>query len=215
MNLPPLGTAEGFISFGRALIETEDLDPLYVGVAKATLDYDELAAFLVTYWCFYNAGFAAHSIDELTFNGGLGYWMLLDVAASGRETARAAERRHFRGDKATQAIRALWGAYPDGPKGMLATCVGAGGAATFREVSARVQKWPMFGPWIAFKAADMIDRCGYASVDDTGCSLALYDAPEKGALLLAELAGFNGGSDPVQWAVDTLLNAYGDLARSP
>lgn len=224
---PQITTAEQFIAFGRQLIETEDLDPLYVGVYHAQMDKQDLAAFLVAYWCFYNAGFAAEAVDELTVGDPCTYWNVLLYAASGRETARAAERRHFRGGKAVEAVRELSSTYPRGPRQAVDDLVSIASVCTpFGRVSNAIQTWPMFGPWIAFKAADMIDRCGYARVNDEGCSLAMYDAPRAGAAALAELTGFrqdgpnaglgNGApDDPVQWAVNELLAAYADLRAPP
>lgn len=54
----------------------------------------------------------------------------------------------------------------------------------FSSVSARVQELRGFGPWIAFKVADMIDRLGMGAVDFDEAGVFMFKDPAKAALIL-------------------------------
>jgi len=217
---PPvhIATPEAFRQFGRDMIVTQDLDPLYVGVYGAKLERPQLAAFLMTYWMFYNAGFSAMSADAYANAGGTGYWSMIKHGVIGTNARRGAERRHFRGEVAHRAVDSLADWYPDPVEAVeyLTERVQHGATsspARFRDVMARAQKWPLFGPWIGFKVADMLDRCGYCAVDEEGCDLAMYSTPVKGAQMYAELAGHPGAD--IQYAISELNSAYVGLTAPP
>jgi hypothetical protein len=94
---------------------------------------------------------------------------------------RGTERRHYRAAAAFASLASLERAGP--PEKVWALMVPSKGA-TFKDVFRRVQKFDGFGPWIAFKIADMADRSGWAPVDFTDCPLDLYRDPRKGAALV-------------------------------
>jgi Alpha-glutamyl/putrescinyl thymine pyrophosphorylase clade 2 len=202
-----ISTVQAFEDFGRALIQTEDLDPLYVGVYRAQLNHKQLSAFLLTYWMFYNAGFAAETADHYD-----AYWDQLKAAVATKATRRGTERRHFRGARAIQAVDTLSGWYPT-PADALSYLTDGNHAIPFLTIMDRAQKWPLFGPWIGFKIADMLDRCGYCQVDSEGCDLAMYNTPVKGAQLYAQLSG--GSETPTSYAVLCLEQAYRGLRAPP
>lgn len=167
----------GIQEFGDALIRTRDLDPVYVGLVGAKLDKPQLARWLLAYWCFYHVG-AASFLSE--WEGG-DFWHFMKAAAENQygpadpslhwlpnrvphvpadsRWPRAAERRHFRGEKCVQAIRWLQNesaGIPEAP--VMDLTRGCPPNLSEKDIMARVQLWPMFGPWIAFKAADMMER---------------------------------------------------------
>jgi len=207
-----IDSAQAFWSFGRDLILTKDLDPLYVGVYGAQLSQPELATFLLTYFMFYNAGFSAQMVDVYNAESGGGYWKAMKLAVATKETRRGTERRHFRGKAAIDAVQFMSELYYFPTDALNYICL-AGERVAFRTVMERAQKWPQFGPWIAFKVADMMDRCGYCSVDSDGCDLAMYDTPVKGARLYAELAGRPDA--PVDYAIGELTRLYKGLTAPP
>lgn len=95
------------------------------------------------------------------FEGG-DFWdkMLLAAAnttpnpADGGRWPRGAERRHFRGEAALRAVKELAARYTC-PESMLAVLVS--GRMSVTAVIERVKEHRLFGPWIAFKVADMLD----------------------------------------------------------
>ena len=160
------------VAFGRQLLYTGDLDPLYVMVTWAELPSSRLKRFLLAYSMYYHAGVACQA-SELDANAD--YWaMLRDGIPS---LPRGTERRHFRGDLARKTISGMAG----GPPEMIVDMMLQGN--TFPEVFASVQRYDGYGPWIAFKVADMADRIGLKSLDFTGCELSIYRDPVKGAAL--------------------------------
>lgn len=161
--------------FGRELIRTQDLDPVYVAIHGAGLNFDTKAKLCVAYWCLYHLGAAAKIAESKD------YWGSLGAAAYNKPNAwpRGSERRHWRGQAAIDSYQALLLTSPT-PQGIVRFWAEPG---TFKGVSERVRAVRGFGPWIAFKVADMIERCFGLPVDFTDCSLAFYDEPRKGAAL--------------------------------
>lgn len=176
--------------FGDELLRTGDLDPVYVALHEAELPGPQLYRLCLTYWCVYHLGVAAQ-LSELS---GKRYWDKLEAVAVNasrpdgtKPWPRGAERRHFRGQQAIDAVAELRTRYKtpeDAVHGML------GGASrnelwrpTFQSVSDAVQTHRGFGPWIAFKIADMSERVLGFPTDFTDCQLGLYKDPRQGAAL--------------------------------
>ena len=94
-------------------------------------------------------------------------------------SSRAAERRHFRGQKCVDAVEWLAQHHPES---WVRNLIDQG---TDAKVMTEVQSWPMFGPWIAFKAADMMERVYGAKIAfDPNIGL-MYDEPRKSLEMLA------------------------------
>lgn len=180
------------VDFGKHLLDSEDLDPIYVALAKLrqkhVWDDSKVQRWLIAYWCFYNAGVASHLSE---FGGGQ-FWDRMMVAATNEEETpigtrwpRGSERRHFRGQQAIKAVTELREKYPDVPERMAIYCTGWGGPKLpFREVSNRVQAHRGFGPWIAFKVADMADRVCGTDVDFDEAAVFMFKDPVQAALRL-------------------------------
>lgn len=210
----------GVREFGDALIQSKDLDPTYVGLhgmfISHKMDTAQLYRWLLAYWCFYHVG-AASFLSEKT---GTLYWdFMLEAAINENSPAawgcpdgrwpRAAERRHFRGQKCVDAVKWLRGYYakcPQHPEEVVTRLIQYSlpthmtdqnvlehvlTARTEKTVMKLVQEWPMFGPWIAFKAADMLERCAGVPVHFDADAILMYEEPRKALKLLAD------GGDPV------------------
>lgn len=170
------------VEFGRILFESADLDPIYVALNVLNLDENYLSRWLVAYWLFYNAGFAAYAAEHSSF----AYWKVLSIAAANIEPTpfggrwpRGAERRHFRGVVAEKAVAMLSHRYSE-PEALLEYLLR--GPKDVRAVMGRVQEHYLFGSWIAFKVADMLDAVWGEPIDQTDVSAFLYDTPRKSIL---------------------------------
>ena len=100
--------------FGQRLIETGDLDPVYIALHGANLQEPQLCRWLTAYLMFYHVG-AASWLSERT---GDDFWKWVRIAAENNSSAlvpapgimrwpRSSERRHFRGDKCVAAVDAM------------------------------------------------------------------------------------------------------------
>lgn len=176
----------GVVEFGRHLVGSLDLDPAYVAFcAKDVLPGPEAQArWLLSYWCLYDVGTACY-MSGLSCRD---FWECLYEAARneglsplGGRWPRGRERRHWRGEKCRVAAQGLYelagGAEP-------LRLVEELRAPTAAEVMKKAQAWPMFGPWIAFKVADMLETCLGWDVDFTDAEVFMFDAPRDAALMV-------------------------------
>jgi hypothetical protein len=184
----------GVEAFGKRLIATKDLDPVYVGLVGAKLPRAQLARWLLCYWCFYDVGAASWMSEQ----DGTHFWPYMAKAADNlpehsprglglpaERWPRASERRHFRGKKSVEAVQWLARKYPR-PE----DCVErVATAKTAEHVMAVVDGWPMFGKWAAFKIADMMERVWGAPIRFPENTCLMYDEPLAGLKLAAQRAG--------------------------
>jgi len=193
----------GIQEFGDALLRTGDLDPVYF-IRSAELPRDQLARLLLAYWCFYHLG-AACWLSEWE---GTDYWNMMLHAARNDVNARpcnmpgipqferwprAPERRHFRGDKCVRAVDYLSrSANPEMWVRALENC------RTEEGVMHAVSQWPQFGPWIAFKAADMMERVWGAPIK-FNANIGLIYAEPRTALTMMTVRNTTGGPPYQTW----------------
>lgn len=172
-------------SFGEQLVVTGDLDPIYLMLNNGPLDAPTTARWCLAYWMFYHAGVASRIAEH----DGESFWAHV-WAAQVNKWPRGTERRHFRGANADNAIRYLEATYPN-PEDACAQLAGYDiwdslvdaapiDPVPFALVASRAQQWVGFGPWIAFKIADMIDVCIGIPVHFPQNSSVWYDEPVKG-----------------------------------
>lgn len=174
--------------FGAHLLETGDLDPVYIALDKMEWqDADQQARWLIAYWCFYHCG-AASYISEAS---GKDFWQRMSIAAKNEAAApdggrwpRGSERRHFRGEAAVKAVTKLWGRFMDNPHELVEGIASGEGPLPYATVAGRAAELPLFGPWISFKVADMLDRLGIAPVDFDQAAVFMFKDPVKSALML-------------------------------
>lgn len=175
--------------FGKQLLESKDLDPIYVALHQLTQhdgwDNAQVERWMIAYWCFYHAGVASY-LSEFK---GASFWAKMLVAAAnetqtpvGTRWPRGSERRHFRGKQGTSAIAELGNRYGNEPEKMVHFIGGAGGP--YATVEKRIRQHRSFGPWISFKVADMLERiCGY-NITFENSEIFMFDSPTKAAFMV-------------------------------
>src|SRR5258708_487912 len=187
--------------FGRQLILTQDLDPVYCSVVNANLDWNQRARLVLAYSCLYHLGVSAY-LSEFK---GAKFWEKLRIAAINKnhDWPRGTERRHWRGENAIASVNWLHDRFPNAPEHVFKWCTLI---PQFTFVMARVQEIPSFGPWAAFKCCDLLERVLGTPIDLTGCDLAFYESPRAGAALL---------NLSVSGAIAKLQKALGHLTAPP
>jgi hypothetical protein len=201
--------------FGRYLIESEDLDPVYVALRNTDWDDDTMIRWLLAYWCFYDAGVACYIADAETIDG---YWARFEIAAENEITTpfgtrwrRASERRHARGKSARKMVDYFRSNYPD-PIMLLREMQELEGRPV-----AEVLKWAkrhyLFGDWIAFKVADMMEQVLGLNIEFDEAAIFMFDSPAKGASIIADQKGmvFKDQATTNEWAIDFLIRTFSDL----
>ena len=210
------------VAWGRMLIETQDHDPLYTALWRAeragTFDRDWLRRFLMSYWSCYSVG-ASWWISQ---HEGLNFWRWLHTAAQNEigpdkvgacdmeRWPRARERRHWRGQKCVDSVNSLCKRFPR-PEDAVLSLENLPGRINLRAVELEVTTWPQFGPWIAFKAADMLERVVGVPVEFPNTVTSMYRDPKKGA----EMAVPFIGNVQSQGVTEVLLHAYQDMDAPP
>lgn len=195
--------------FGRELIKRNDIDPVYVLLWNANFDRYRMKRWLLAYWGFYHMGTASW-ISE---GHGMNYWDRFMRAAKSKEYPRCPERRHFRGLNAVKSTEYLESVGLDA----LYKPILLSREQTAGEVMKKVQEWVGFGPWIAFKVADMLERLGLARIAFDVESVFLFDSPKEGAQRLWESLGkpLEATFGLNKWAVKTILSELGELKAPP
>jgi hypothetical protein len=194
------------VEWGRQLILTNDHDPLYVGLTHWNVKGARLRRFLLAYWCCYSVG-ASWYISQYS---GSRFWDMLETAAINEKPApiggrwpRAHERRHWRGQKCVESVWALSSRFRHPEEAVISLEV----ARSLNDVN-QLMNWPQFGPWIAFKAADMLERVLGVGIDFPDEVITLYKDPKEGAEMAAAIMGL--GSNTQQVVVE-MLDAYGGM----
>jgi hypothetical protein len=183
----------GVVDFGKQLIATGDLDPAYLMLQQANMGDAQLARWLLAYWCTYHMGVAslASELDASSF------WDMLEaiaandggcpVTADGR-WPRNKERRHWRGAAAIASASALKAQFKKPEHVLDFLRYGAANKGSTPEgvgvvdIMRRTQTLTGFGPWIAFKVADMIDALGFAELDFSRATVFMFDNPQEAAV---------------------------------
>lgn len=196
------------IKFGRALIETEDLDPIYTMLYRAQLSEKKLRRWLLAYWFFYHAGVAS-SLSEYERESFFTNAMRLAIDP---KTPRGTERRHFRGASAIASIKFFQLKYIS-PVNAVEELTSL--KPDVNEIVTYVSEfWPMFGPWMGFKIADMLERLGLKEIGFPVRTLKMYRDPVKGAeLYMAKHPDveFTGVTDVVKH----LMREFSDYKAPP
>jgi hypothetical protein len=220
----------GIVEFGQQLIRTGDLDPAYLILQRANMGDKQLSRWLLAYWCTYHMGVAS----VLSEREGEVYWNLLEDVAANKPDCLATtdgrwprnkERRHWRGKAAIDSASHLrmtfakpehvldFIRYGKSEKGSKPEGVGV------TDIIRRVQTLVGFGPWIAFKVADMIDALGFNELDFSRATVFMFDNPQAAAIdawrVQQGLPSTAKPKDPVairDAVVDWLLSQFADLS---
>ena len=203
---------QGLVSFGESLIKTLDLDPVYVMLHRAELSPRGLRRWLLAYCCFYHSGVSCWITEHQNF------WVAMMEAAAneGHKFPRGTERRHFRGGLALKSVRDLKRRYgePEGFIDYISASERPGNSPVdFSLVFERAQEPVGFGPWIAFKVADMIDRCGVRQVRFEGSEPFMFKDPVMGLKLYQEHYHLTHLKPSA--VVAKLLKAFANLSSPP
>lgn len=169
--------------FGRQLVATGDLDPVYIALNKSGWDVDRKLRWLVVYCAFYHCGVATYISEYKSTQ----FWRLMADAAKNIKPApigglwpRARERRHFRGDQALKALNCWYTRYPE-PERMFLYIMGKRGSP-FQEVLNRALQHRSVGSWLSFKLVDLVDACLGAEVDQSDVVSFFYSTPRDSAI---------------------------------
>lgn len=164
---------DGVLQFGRDLIRTGDLDPVYIYLQEKEILDHKLERWLLAYSMFYHVG-VANKASQYT---GDEFWNFVESGIPST-FPRGEERRHFRGHTASEAIASMRTRKPE------SIVQGWYEKYDFASVVEAVQKLKYYGPWIAFKMADMGERCLDIPIDFSNCELGIYKEPRQGAALV-------------------------------
>jgi hypothetical protein len=210
--------------FGTMLLDTEDLDPLYVALVGAQMPEDQMKRWLFAYWCCYHAGTSCYISESPTPEV---YWSrMLEMASNqnpnplGTRWPRGHERRHFRGGKAMDAV-VDYCAMGGTPENLVDDFIGPRGQekVPYAHLRARVTKLPQFGPWIAFKVADMLERVLGVPVDFSEADVLMFDQPYKSALQVFsedwKMMTTDDGPSIVKFVAHTLGARFGTRVAPP
>lgn len=144
-----------FLDFSKKLLESLDIDPLYVALHGAQMPREKLCRWLVAYWSFYHAGLCCWIVDHRA-----PFWIaMMEVAQGGTAFPRGTERRHFRGDLAITSVTKMRAKFPTA-ESLVNWLIKAGPRAS--GVISQVKTLHGFGEWISWKVPDMIERLGLA-----------------------------------------------------
>lgn len=172
--------------FGAALVTTGDLDPVYLMLNAGSQDPDTTARWCLAFWMFYHAGVAS-AIAE---HSGEAFWETVWKAQNDK-WPRGTERRHFKAKNSQTSIAYLQGRFPM-PEDAIGWLAGyptweemveeaPPEGVVYKDMMDRAQTWVGFGPWIAFKIADMMDCVMGVPVDFFGSEADFFEDPQKGA----------------------------------
>lgn len=198
------------IEFGRILIESEDLDPIYVMLWRAKLPRSQLRKWLIAYWCFYHAG-TASVLSETPCKD---FFRTMRGMVPGTTWPRGTERRHFRGENGIKSVAFLHKHY--GTPTNLFHYLIVGEPLSLSESMERVERWRGFGPWISFKVADMLERLDLCRIEFRPEDVfSMFESPRKGAKDVAGRLGGPEGDRAFLWAYEALTEELGELRAPP
>ncbi len=195
------------IPFGHNLLVTRDLDPEYILLWEAKFPKELLKKWLLAYWCFSHAGtaswIASAEDDERDERY---YWdRMMQAANLPKQWKRGVARRYFVGEDAAKAVNYLSSAGLKGTVNKLCNHY----FWYLPDFMAEVCGWYKFGPWAAFKAADMLERLDLIGLNSNKCEDCMLEAPKKGARDLWECRGSPSlvGWSVERWAVKEILTS--------
>lgn len=220
--------------FGRHLINSGDLDPVYIALRDVDWAHSQRNRWLIAYWCFYHCGLASHASEH----EGAKFWEILHAAAANENPApaggrwpRGHERRHARGKQGIGMVSDLARRYYDDPSQMINYITkrltpDPAIPMAFALITDRVKEHTLFGPWIAFKVADMVERVLDIPVNFEQAHIFMFKDPVKAALMLwRQRMGLSPSYDGIikpkdlngviAEVVNYLVNEFKDLKAPP
>ncbi len=139
--------------FGREKLAARDIEPRATGVVKLKLGQPTTRRFVFAQSLFDHAGESAMIAEA----GSEAFW---DAAQERfHKGKRGGSRSKFRGQRCVDAMRTIQSRFPR-IEDFFDTLRG-----DFRQVSARIQELPQYGPWCAFMLCDQAERMCKCKVD--------------------------------------------------
>lgn len=177
------------VDFGKSLIESEDLDPVYVALHNSDLSEDDIESFILAWLMYYHVGVACEIMQDDDIMESMMF-----VAEHNDEYPRGNQRKHHRKQPAMNCILDMIDKCDDAA-GFASWCLSGGVSA--RSIFGKVCELVGWGPCMAWRVPDLYERLGISSVkfydDDT--DLFFSAGPLHGALLCCETYGLN--PDPI------------------
>jgi hypothetical protein len=205
--------------FGADLINSQDLDPVYTMLVGAELDPEHLKRWLFAYTFSYSAGV----VSWLSERQGEDFWAAAATFATnvepsplGERWPRGRERRHFRGKRCELAMLEMKQRFgtPERAFEEFTLPNSDGRTLTCPQIMTRVQTLPIYGPWIGFKVADLVDRVMGIPVEFTMPDVTFFESPRKAAKQWAEVYA-PGAKTGVQEACDYIAQHLGHMSAPP
>lgn len=167
--------------FIETKLKIGDVEPMYPAIMASKLPVKTRQRL-----CFAE-GLADHLGLAARMSEGEDFWF--NVRSFIDQGQRGGARRHFRGKPAIAALKIMEKRYSD-----LSTFF-KGMPQDFYEVRRYIMELPQFGPFSAFKIADMAERTCGVKVDFSKVRLADFSKfPQRGAGLAADYVGTGGAA---------------------
>ena len=212
--------------FGRELIVSGDLDPVYIALRRGVPDRDQQYRWLIAYWCFYHCGVASYMSQ---FEGKY-FWDKMMIAAlneegkgnpvDGGRWPRGTERRHARGEQSWFMVKDLRKKYGM-PEYMLRfLCDHAKTSIAYKTMEKWIREHYLFGPWIAFKICDMLERVLNVPIVFDRAGVFMFKSPMEAAYMVWENQHGPDREKPskeevVAQVVSYLKDEFSDLLAPP
>ena len=200
----------GVVEFGRQLIETGDLDPVYIALWKSKMSghlYGEsLKRWIVAWMCYYHCGLNSLIIDKPNFFG-----EVLRVARASTYP-RGSQRVHHRGPPAVNSALALKERFKTATD-LFKWLVADGYVA--RTVFDRMASLVGFGPCMSWRVPDIAERLGMMPTRFVDRDVdIMYDNPMRGAIAVCEQYGL-GDTDRAMQAHLFVMGKLATMAAPP
>lgn len=193
-----------WLDYAKAIVETEDLDPVYCMLQRANLPEKVKSRFVLGYLMFYDSGTASALCE---FEGNKWWKVVYEFYPSFR---RGSPRRHFRGQAGLEAITALKSFTPNPDDFMYLIR-----RSTYMGVRQAIidSKIPQFGNYFIWKLADIQDRVFGWYCNFSGARAFLSPSPIAGLRLIArQLRIENISLDAICEKALSVLNHWGLVA---
>jgi len=163
-------------SFVQAKLKIDDVEPMYTAITRCKLPLITRQRLCFAEGLADHLGLAARMAEAGNF------WLgVKDFILQGQ---RGGARRHFRGAKALEALAVMERRFPHVSEFFMQM------PSDFFKAREYIMSTPQFGPFSAFKLADMAERTCKTTVDFSDVGLRDFSKfPQRGAALAAEYLG--------------------------
>lgn len=197
------------VEFGLGLLETLDLDPVYVALNRSRLSRVELTRFILGWMMYYHTGLACWMMTHKS-KGLLSAFEY--VAKHNDEFPRGSQRKHHRNAAALACVAGMQTQFSTATEfarwSLHDGCDG-------RDVMKRVMTLVGWGPCMSWRVPDLYEALSlYDTPFKSTDTDMFFSNPKRGALLCAKEYGLKG-SDPVRAAHDYLMEEIGDKFAPP